>query len=169
MGKGPRYSVPYKRKREDKTDYHKRLALLKSHKTRIVIRKTNKRIIIQAVNFKPIGDKTLFTITNNDLKKYGLKKESNNLPISYLTGYLAGKTALTKKVKEAVLDLGLNISSKGSKLYAALAGLLESGLKINHSKKILPAPERLKGEHIKGFDNKIIDKVKKQINAKVKD
>lgn len=168
MARGPRYSVPFRRKREEKTDYSKRLALLKSNKTRLVVRKTNTRIIIQAVNFTEKGDVTIFTITSNDLKKHGFAQKTNNLPSAYLTGYLAGKTCLKNKVKTAVLDIGLNISSKGNKLYAALKGALDAGLVIPHSSEVLPSPERLKGDHIKNFDNTIIEKVKKSINEKVK-
>jgi large subunit ribosomal protein L18 len=168
MAKGPRYSVPYKRKRDEKTDYRKRLALLKSGRPRFVVRKTNKRVIVQLVKFTPKGDKTLFTVSNIDLKKYGFKPVLNNLPASYLTGYLGGKLAVKEKVKQAVLDIGLSISSKGNKLYAALKGGVDAGLRIPHSEKILPSAERIRGEHIKDFDKTIVEKVKKKIDEKVK-
>ena len=43
MGKatGPTYTVPFKRRRENLTNYAKRLALLKSMKPRMVVRKSN--------------------------------------------------------------------------------------------------------------------------------
>ncbi|MBN1923920.1 MAG: 50S ribosomal protein L18 [Nanoarchaeota archaeon] len=163
MATGPRYSVKYKRKRLNKTNYKKRLALLKSDKPRLVVRRTNKRVIVQLISFKPEGDKTIITVTNQTLAKHGWKNASNNLPSSYLTGYLAGKLALKNKIKEAVFDTGLNISSAGNNLYAVLAGAVESGLKIPHDAKVFPSPERMKGTHIKGFDSKIIETVKKSI------
>jgi len=45
--KGPSYVVYYRRRREGKTDYAKRLALVKSGKTRMVVRRSNKGLVIQ--------------------------------------------------------------------------------------------------------------------------
>ena len=41
MTSGPTYKVAFKRRREQKTDYKKRLAVLKSKKDRVVLRVTN--------------------------------------------------------------------------------------------------------------------------------
>ena len=43
-----------RRRHQRKTDYKKRIALLKSEKPRIVVRKTNKYILSQYKNFKYI-------------------------------------------------------------------------------------------------------------------
>ncbi len=168
MATGPRYSVPYKRKRGGKTNYKKRLALLKSGKHRLVVRRTNTRIIVQVISFVPEGDKTIISLSNKELSNYGYKNASNNLPSAYLVGYLTGKLALKSKIKEAVFDTGLNISSKGNKLYAVLAGAVAAGLKIPHDSKVFPTENRLKGEHIKGFKAGMVEEVKKSIDAKVK-
>lgn len=168
MGTGPRYSVPFKRKRLGKTDYKKRLALLKSDKPRLVVRKTNKRVIVQLIEFIPKGDKTLLMVDNKSLNKYGYTNSSNNIPSSYLTGYLAGKLSLSKGVEEAVLDIGLNINSKGNKLYAVLKGAVDAGLKIPHNEKVLPSDDRVKGSHIKGFDKGMVKKIVEKIDKKVK-
>ena len=61
---------------------------------------------------------------------------------------LAGKKAIEKGISEAVLDIGLNDSVNGSRLYAAIAGAIATGLKIPHNEKVLPPKERLQGEHI---------------------
>ncbi|HLC81226.1 MAG TPA: 50S ribosomal protein L18, partial [Candidatus Nanoarchaeia archaeon] len=45
-GQKPR-TVLYRRRRELKTDYHKRLKLLSSSKPRLVVRFTNRKIISQ--------------------------------------------------------------------------------------------------------------------------
>jgi len=47
-----------------------------------------------------------------------------------------------------LLDIGLKSSSKGSKLYAALKGLVDSGLQVPHSTNNLPPDERLTGGHV---------------------
>ena len=40
MGHGPRYRVPWRRRREGKTNYYKRFKMIKSRKIRLVARKT---------------------------------------------------------------------------------------------------------------------------------
>ena len=168
MATGPRYSVPYKRKRENKTNYAKRLSAVKSANPRLVVRKTNLRILAQIVKFEEKGDKTLVSASNINLKEYGIEKAPKNLVTSYLVGYLIGKLALKNKIKEAVFDIGLNINTQGNRMFAVLAGAVKSGLKIPHDEKIFPSKERLEGKHIKGFDAKIIEKVMSNIDSKVK-
>ena len=58
------------------------------------------------------------------------------------------KKANKASIKECILDIGLNISSKGNRLYALLKGVLDGGLKIPVSEEILPDEKRIKGEHI---------------------
>jgi large subunit ribosomal protein L18 len=168
MATGPRYSVPYKRKRENKTNYNKRLSAVKSDSSRLVVRKTNLRMLAQIVRFEEKGDKTLVFASNTNLKDYGYENAPKNLVTSYLLGYLIGKLALKNNIKEAVLDIGLNINTKGNRLFAVLAGAVKSGLKVPHDEKAFPSADRLQGKHIKGFDSKLIEKVMANIDSKVK-
>lgn len=154
--------VKFKRRREEKTDYNKRLGLLKSKKTRVVVRKSLSNIIVQFVNYETSGDKTLVTASSMELKKMGYKS-TGNIPAAYLTGLLAGKKAKDKKVTEAVLDLGIQIKTKGSRLYAALKGVLDAGINVPHSPEILPSDDRISGKHIKGSDEKMFNDIKKKI------
>ena len=85
MATGPRYSVPYKRKRENKTNYGKRLSAVKSKNPRLVVRKTNKRMIAQIIRFEESGDKTIISASNNDL-------------ILYFGGNTAAETKLAAEV-----------------------------------------------------------------------
>ena len=140
----------------------KRLALLKSKKTRVVVRKSLSNIMIQFVNYEPAGDKTLVTASSMELKKLGWTS-TGNIPAAYLTGLLAGKKAKDKKVSEAVLDLGIQIKTSGSRLYAALKGVLDAGVDVPHSPEILPSDDRISGKHIKGLDAKKFEEVKKKI------
>jgi large subunit ribosomal protein L18 len=80
-----------------------------------------------------------------------------------LTGLLAGKRARDKKVKEVVLDLGLQTSTKGSRIYAALKGVLDAGIKVPHSEKILPDEDRIKGVHISENTVKQFEEVRSKI------
>lgn len=146
------YRMPLKRRRKFKTDYRQRIGLLKSGKVRLVVRKTNKYIIAQLVKSREAQDFTIAGITSKILKdKYSWMYSCKNLPAAYLTGLIIGKIALKNGISEAILDLGLNRSTKGNRIYAVLKGALDAGLKIPYNEKILPSQERIEGRHIASY------------------
>ncbi|MEM0481037.1 MAG: 50S ribosomal protein L18 [Candidatus Aenigmatarchaeota archaeon] len=163
------YRMPYRRRRELKTDYKQRIALLKSGKPRLVVRKTNKYIIAQIVVSKEAQDYTVIGITSKILQKYGWKYSFKNLPACYLTGLIIGKLALKNGINEAVLDIGLNRVTKGNRIFTVLKGAVDAGLKIPHSKEILPSEDRIKGLHIANYLEKFknlpndFEKIKEKI------
>ncbi|MBU0666246.1 MAG: 50S ribosomal protein L18 [Nanoarchaeota archaeon] len=159
--------LQYQRKREGKTNYKKRLILLQSKKTRLIIRKTNKHILAQFVDYKPDGDIVIVGVSSKALEKLGWNYSTKNIPAAYLTGLLLGKKAQEKKIKEAILDLGLQTSIKGSKLYATLKGVKEAGISINASEEIMPNEDRLKGKHINDYYSKNPDHFSKYKKNKV--
>ena len=122
-----------------------------SNKFRFVARKSTGNLQVSVVGYGANGDKILFTVNSKSLTKLGWKGSTGNLPSAYLTGMLAGKRAIEKGIKEAVLDLGFNTSTKGSRLYAALAGAIDAGLKIPFNPEVLPTKERLSGSHISQY------------------
>ncbi len=142
------YSVGFRRKREGRTDYRKRISLLKSGKARFVIRKSLKNMTVQIVKYNRGGDEVIVSARTNDLKKFGLKTSGGNIPSAYLAGFLAGKKAAEKGVKEAVVDIGLHSSTKGSRLYAAVKGAADSGLKIPFPEDMAPPEEKINGKAI---------------------
>ncbi|WP_456327666.1 50S ribosomal protein L18 [Archaeoglobus sp.] len=148
MAKGPRYKVPYRRRREGKTNYRKRLKLLLSRKPRLVVRITNRRVIAQIVEYHPQGDRVLVGVDSSMLTKYGWKGDLNNTPACYLTGLLVAKKALEKGIKEAILDIGLHTPTRGGRVFAVLRGAVEAGLNVPHDPEILPDDSRIRGEHI---------------------
>lgn len=149
MAQGARYNLPYRRRREGKTDYRRRMRLIISGKPRFVVRTSNEHTIVQIVEAKVEGDKVLASAYSKELaSKYGWKGGCGNLPAAYLTGLLAGIRAIRAGVSEAVLDIGLKRATKGARIFAALKGGLDAGLEIPHSDEILPSPERIRGEHI---------------------
>jgi len=158
------FRMQHKRRRKKKTDYKKRLGLVKPGKTRLVIRRSLNNISVQFIDYKPDGDVTITSAFSTELKKFGWNGLEGNIPAAYLTGYLAGKRAKNKKIVEAILDSGLQTSTKGSRIYSALKGILDSGIKIPHSEKILPSEERLKGKHISEKVVKEFEDVKKKIS-----
>ncbi|MBC7112627.1 MAG: 50S ribosomal protein L18 [Candidatus Methanomethyliales bacterium] len=148
MAKGPTYRVAFRRRREGRTDYHLRKRLVSSRKPRLVVRKSLKHLSVQLVEARVDGDRVLASATTIELKEFGWKGGTGNLPAAYLVGFLLGKRALSKGFETAVLDLNGYPITKGSRLFAALKGALDAGMQIPHSEEILPADERIKGEHI---------------------
>ncbi|MGC8993326.1 MAG: 50S ribosomal protein L18 [Candidatus Aenigmatarchaeota archaeon] len=160
----PTYRIHFRRRREGKTNYRKRLKLLLSGKPRIVYRRTLKYIIGQIIEFDKKGDRTLVGVNSKVLKKYGWKFACDNTPASYLTGYLLGKLALKKGIKEAVLDIGLYTSTKGARMYAFAKGAIDSGLKVPCNEEMFPSEERIKGLHINEEVAKNFEEVKLNID-----
>jgi len=147
MAKGPRSKVPFRRRRERKTDYRHRKNLIMSGLPRAVVRCSTRNTMIQIAQFKPEGDAILATANSSELKKLGWKKATGSTPAAYLVGYMVGMRA--KKVSpKAVLDIGLRTPSKGAKVFAALKGMLDAGMEIPHDDAILPPQERINGSHI---------------------
>ncbi len=148
MARSGRYRVKFRRRREGKTDYRRRLALLKSGLPRLVVRRTNRHIIVQVVEYSPHGDRVLAHAFSKELRKFGWKYSLKSTPAAYLTGYLAALRAKQAGVEEAVLDIGRQASTRGSRIYAALKGAVDAGLQVPHGGEILPDESRIRGEHI---------------------
>lgn len=165
MKLSPRYKMPFKRRREGKTDYQKRLQLLKSGKPRLVVRKSLRYVTTQITEFDKRGDKILASATSRELKKLGWNFACDNLPAAYLTGLLIGKKSLDKKITDAVLNSGLYPSVKSSRIYAVVKGAKDAGLNIPVDEEILPSEERIKGAHIEKFKNlpSEFEKIKEKI------
>ncbi|MBW2968512.1 50S ribosomal protein L18 [Candidatus Woesearchaeota archaeon] len=144
-------TVYYRRKRIGKTNYRSRLKLLLSRQPRLVIRKSLKNLILQIVDYSQKGDVVLVSVHSRDLKKLGWKAGSNNLSACYLLGMLLAVRAKEKNIGNCVLDIGLNPSIKGCKLYSALKGAADAGFKIPFSDSIFPVDKRIRGEHIADF------------------
>jgi len=151
MATGPRYTVPMRRRREARTDYHQRLRLLKSGKPRLVARKSNRHVRAQLVTTGPAGDRTVAAATSADLADYGWEAPTGNLPAAYLTGLLAGLRALEAGVEEAVLDIGLNSPTPGSKVFGVQEGAIDAGLDVPHNDDVLADWSRTRGEHIADY------------------
>jgi len=160
------YKTPHRRRAEEKTDYKKRLGLVRSGKIRLVVRKSLDNIIVQFVEYKKDGDVVKASVNSMSLKKIGWNASGGNVPAAYLTGLAAGVLGKKVGVNEAVLDLGLQRSTKGSRLYAALKGVLDAGVSVPHDAKILPDEKRISGEHIAAYVESLKDLPKRFAAAK---
>ncbi|MEM3154683.1 MAG: 50S ribosomal protein L18 [Candidatus Woesearchaeota archaeon] len=163
------YTVAYRRKREGKTDYKKRMKLLLGNKPRLVVRKSLKNISLQIIEFHPSGDKIVASAHSNELKKHGWKAGTGNTSAAYLTGLLLAKK--TKKKTDCVLDIGQYTSVKGCILYAAAQGAADGGLQVPFAKETTPTMQRIRGEHIAAYAKQLKadkNKYSRQFSAYIK-
>ena len=152
MATGPRYRVPFRRRREGKTNYRARRALVLSRVPRLVVRLTLKHAIVQVIEAEAIGDRVVVSAHSRELAKtYGWLSSGGNVPSAYLTGLLCGFKAMANGVEKAFLDIGLHIPSKGTRIFAALKGVLDAGVEVPHSEDILPDESRISGKHIADY------------------
>lgn len=156
MARGSSYRVSLRRRREGKTDYQARKALVLSRKPRLVARSTAKNVVTQIIVAKPLGDEVLAAAHSRELKKYGWKAATGNVPAAYLTGLLCGLKAEAKGVAEAVLDIGLVAPTKGSKVFAVLSGVLDAGVDVPHDREKI-VEERIEGAHIAEYGKSLKD------------
>ncbi len=150
-----------RRRRENRTDYKLRTNLLKSGIPRIVVRRTNRYFVVQAVESNEAQDKVIASVTSRELLKKGwdVKKGGSlkSIPAGYLTGIL-----LAKKIGKGkfIVDLGMARTLSGSRVFAVVKGLIEGGLDISADEKVFPSEERLAGnEDVKEIVKKVKEKL----------
>jgi len=140
---------------QDKNKYN-------SPKYRLVVRFTNTDILCQIAYATLASDRILTAAYSHELPTYGAKGGLTNYAAAYATGLLAARRVLTKLnlskvylgqekpdgkkflVKEVegqnrpfyvLLDVGLNRTTTGCRLFAALKGAVDGGLEIPHNNK----------------------------------
>lgn len=96
-----RFQTKNRRRRESKTDYAQRRALVKqdkdkynTHKYRFVVRRTNSKIICQIVYSTIQGDRVLCQAISTELSKYGVTTGLKNYAAAYCTGLLLARRLL---------------------------------------------------------------------------
>ena len=148
MAKSSNYRVQLRRRREGKTDYQARKALVISRRPRLVTRTSIRNVNAQIIIAKQKGDQVLAAANSRELiKKYGWKAPTGNIPAAYLTGLLVGLKAKAAGVDGSILDIGLITPTKGARIFAVLSGVVDAGVEVPHSEEKL-AKDRLKGDHI---------------------
>jgi large subunit ribosomal protein L18 len=140
--------IAYRRKREQKTNYKKRLKLIESRRIRLVVRIQSRNVVGQFIKYAPDGDKVLAHINSKELRKFGWDYSLNSIPACYLTGLILAKKS---KVKDAILDVGLQHTLAGSRIYAFVKGVVDGKVNVPINETVFPAEERLNGSHIKKF------------------
>lgn len=154
-----------KRRRQGKTDYKARVVLLKGGLPRLVVRKTNKYIILQYVESEEAKDRVVYTVNSKKLLRFGwpeqLSGSLKSLAASYLSGFLLGKMLKERYGSVvAILDIGLLRNKPKGRVYAGVRGVIDSGIKIKCKKEMLPDEQRIRTSS-KLSD--IFDKIKNKI------
>ncbi|EER36509.1 60S ribosomal protein L5 [Histoplasma capsulatum H143] len=137
-------------------------------KYRMVVRFTNRDIITQIVTAEMTGDKVFASAYSHELKRYGIKHGLTNWAAAYATGLLLARRALkklsldedfvgveepegeyslteaaetdegTRRPFKVVLDVGLQRTSTGARVFAAMKGASDGGILIPHSESRFP-------------------------------
>jgi len=170
-----RFQTKYKRRRQGKTDYYARKRLITQAKNkynapkyRLVVRFTNRDIIMQIVTSEISGDKIFCAAYSHELRAYGITHGLTNWAAAYATGLLIARRALRKlgldqdfagveepdgeftlteaaevdgeerRPFKAFLDVGLHRTSTGARVFGAMKGASDGGILIPHSEKRFP-------------------------------
>ncbi len=140
--------IQYRRKREGKTNYRKRLKLISSKQPRLIIRKSLRHILVQFAEYRQDGDRIIASAHTRELKKYGWNAYTRNTPAAYLVGLLASLKAKQAGITSAIVDIGLYPPIKGSIIFSALKGVVDGKMEIPYKEDIFPSQERIAGRHI---------------------
>jgi len=96
-----RFQVKNRRRRECKTDYAQRRALVKQDKNkyntpkyRLVVRTTNTKIVCQVIYATIEGDKIVCQADSTELTRYGIPAGLKNYSAAYCTGLLIARRVL---------------------------------------------------------------------------
>ncbi|MDD5012745.1 MAG: 50S ribosomal protein L18 [Candidatus Nanoarchaeia archaeon] len=164
--------LPKQRRIENKTDYLKRLKLLKSGVPRVTFRKTNRYVIAQYITSKEAQDKIELGITSKKLKEYGWPDKFDgslkSVPASYLTGFLLGKEIMKNKMKTPIVDFGMTRVLSKNRTFAFIKGLIDAGVEIKCSEEHFPDEERIIGKNMKEDFSKKFVEIKSKIEGSEK-
>ena len=115
MAKGANYRVPYRRRREKKTDYKARRILATSEFPRIVVRVSNKEIIVQVTKSKIEGDFVLANASSYELRqKFGWKASGKNIPENFLSTIIDPKLQISVSSTTSITIKGKSCTSYGA-------------------------------------------------------
>ncbi|KAL3872136.1 hypothetical protein ACJMK2_040087 [Sinanodonta woodiana] len=134
-------------------------------KYRMIVRFTNKDITCQIAYARIEGDVIMCAAYSHELPRYGVKVGLTNYSAAYCTGLLLARRLLQKLKLDKIyvgqeevnggefyvedidgqpgafrcyLDVGLNRTSTGARVFGAMKGAVDGGLDIPHSTKRFP-------------------------------
>jgi large subunit ribosomal protein L5e len=144
-----------------------------SKKYRLVARRTCTKIIAQIIYSTMTGDRVLCAAESTELKNSGLTAGLTNYSAAYATGLLLARRLLKqvglgdmykpnaelngeyfnvdedvqdKRPFKALLDVGINSTSTGAKVFAVMKGACDGGINVPHKTKRFPGYSKTKTE-----------------------
>lgn len=167
-----------------------------SKKYRFVVRRTCSKFITQIIYSTMTGDKVLCAAESSELKNHGLTAGLTNYSAAYCTGLLLARRLLKqvgladmykgntkidgelynvdsdvqdKRPFKALMDVGIQRTTTGARIFGCLKGACDGGLNIPHNTKRFPGYHRAKVEVITNKRGKTTDadKTAASFNAKV--
>ena len=157
------YSKILRRLREEKANYKKRGTMLMGKRDFITVNITNENTQVQILKPGMEGDKVVASAHSRYLLEKGWKGSRKSVPAAYLTGYLAGKKALGKGAKDAILYTGTRRYTQ--RMAAALKGVIDAGVQVPANEETFPPENRLNGEHLTVKNE--VSKMKSTIDSEV--
>jgi large subunit ribosomal protein L18 len=158
------YSKILRRLREEKTNYRKRGTMLMGKRDFITVNITNENTQVQILTPGMTGDTVIASAHSRYLLEKGWKGSRKSVPAAYLTGYLAGKKAIGKGAKGAIMYTGTRRFTQ--RMAAALKGIIDAGLEVPADPETFPAEARINGEHLTVKNE--VSKIKSAIDSEVK-
>lgn len=130
----------------------------------VTVNITNENTQVQILKPGMAGDTVIASAHSRSLLDKGWKGSRKSIPAAYLTGYLAGKKAIGKGAKDAILYTGTRKYTQ--RVAAALKGLSDAGVQVPADAEAFPPEERINGDHLKVKND--ITKIKSTIDTEVK-
>ncbi len=161
-------NIKFRRRRESVTDYNKRLKLAKSGIDRVVVRRTNSRIIGQVAKYTQKGDMILAHVDSEELKKFNWPARPNKAT-AYLAGMLLAKKFKDGAKNDHILDIGLASPVKDTIPFVFAKGCIDGGMKVRGTFKIEEKAYNLSNtKHISALKSEDAERYKKQYSAYIK-
>ena len=130
----------------------------------ITVNISNENTQVQILKPGMTGDTVIASAHSRYLLDKGWKGSRKSVPAAYLTGYLAGKKALGKGAKDAIMYTGTRRYTQ--RMAAALKGVIDAGLTVPADPETFPPDARINGEHLTIKND--VSKVKSSIDGEVK-
>ena len=130
----------------------------------VTVQISNENTLVQIHKPEMAGDKIIASAHSRYLISKGWKGSRKNIPAAYLTGYLAGKKAMGKGAKNALLYSGTRKYTQ--RMAAALKGVIDAGLEVAANSETFPPEKRINGEHLSVKND--VNQFKSTIDGEVK-
>ncbi len=130
----------------------------------VTVQISNENTQVQIHKPEMAGDKIIASAHSRYLISKGWKGSRKNIPAAYLTGYLAGKKAVGKGAKNALLYSGTRKYTQ--RMAAALKGVIDAGLEVAANSETFPPEKRINGEHLSVKND--VNQFKSTIDGEVK-